>query len=54
VPIFSDILDVYCKAARWIPLAIDPFIDLDTVFYAGMEQSEEYVTAIHLFTSIDF
>ncbi|KAG6906098.1 hypothetical protein DXG01_015939 [Tephrocybe rancida] len=27
--------------ARWIPLAIDPFIDLGAVLIAGMEQSDE-------------
>jgi hypothetical protein len=30
-------LKVYHLVARWIPLAVNPFIDLTRVIYAGIE-----------------
>jgi len=29
-------MEPYIKAARWFPLAIDPFVDLRSVLFDGM------------------
>lgn len=34
-------MDPYTKAARWIPLAIDPFLDLGDVLMSGTIQFDE-------------
>ncbi|KAG6894030.1 hypothetical protein C0992_007746 [Termitomyces sp. T32_za158] len=37
----KDALRIYTDMARWIPLAIDPFIVFGNVIYAALEQSNE-------------
>jgi hypothetical protein len=43
--------------ARWLPSAIGPFMDLDTVFYAGVLHingtEPEYVLAFYLYIYAD-
>lgn len=34
----ADILKPYLSAARWIPLAINPYANLTTVFFTALEE----------------
>ena len=37
----DQVLKPFLKAARWIPLSINPFVNLTRIIYAGIPENED-------------